>query len=216
MGNNQNGVRVEGKNSFGTVVQGNWIGLNVNSATGVGNTLAGVLLLNAPSNTIGGSAAGAGNLFSGNSQNGVRIESSNAVANVVLGNFIGLDVTGTTNRGNGNNGAYVLNAPTNTIGGETAAARNVIAGNSQGGVRIENISARGNFVLGNFIGTDVSGRLARGNNGEGVYVLGNAFANTIGGTNAGVTATGQSSLLTQQGSFICDRARAAGRGRSEK
>lgn len=211
-GNNQNGVRVEGPASFGTLVLGNWIGLNVNSSAGVGNSQSGVYFLNAPSNTVGGTEAGARNLLGGNAQNGVRLEGSNAQANAVLGNFIGLDLTGATNRNNGNNGVYLLNAPSNTIGGATAGARNIIAGNSQAGVRIEGVTTRGNRVLGNLVGTDVSGTLARGNGGEGVYVLGNAFANTIGGTNSGeangIAHNGADGIYVQNGTNNLARANA--------
>src|SRR5437868_4960694 len=69
---------------------------------------SGINFLNASGNTIGGSSSidptngkltGAGNLISGNVNSGVRIELS--TANLVLGNFIGTDVTGKVSVSNG-------------------------------------------------------------------------------------------------------------------
>jgi hypothetical protein len=146
------------------------------------------------------------NRFSGD---GIEIATNGN--NVVEGCWIGLGTDGTTRRANAN-GIFITNSPNNTIGGATAAARNIIAGNSQAGVRIENTGARGNLVFGNLIGTDVSGTLARGNSGEGVYVLRNAFANTIGGTNAGqanvIANNGSDGIYVQNGTNNTLRANA--------
>ena len=105
--------------------------------------------------------------------------------NVIAGNYIGIDVTGTSALGNGIHGV-VISAPSNTIGGTTAGARNVIFGNNQAGIRI--VSATGNIVQGNFIGTDAAGTVVLGNgtgqDARGVY-LSNASGNIIGGTGAG-------------------------------
>ena len=57
--------------------------------------------------------------------------------NVVAGNYIGTDSTGMLDRGNGKNGVQLL-AGTTTIGGLTAADRNVISGNSEDGINIQN------------------------------------------------------------------------------
>ena len=102
--------------------------------------------------------------------------------NVVQGNYIGTDVTGTASLGNGGNGVYLPGTPSNTIGGTTPAEGNVISGNEGYGVRIS--SATGNQVQGNLIGTDVTGTAALGNSESGVLVE-NASGSTIGGTAAG-------------------------------
>ncbi len=110
--------------------------------------------------------------------------------NLVQGNLIGTDVTGTTALGNGQDGVVIRGEPNNTIGGTTPGARNVISANNISGVRIQNIpglgiiSASGNLVLGNFIGTHISGRVALGNRGPGVSIDASAN-NTIGGIQAG-------------------------------
>jgi hypothetical protein len=106
--------------------------------------------------------------------------------NVIKGNYIGTDVTGTATLGNSGKGVHIDFAPNNTIGGTNAKARNVISGNSQG-VNIFGSGSVGNLVQGNFIGTDVSGTVALGNfmQGAGVDIAGGASNNTVGGTSAG-------------------------------
>lgn len=185
-GNTLSGVFVLGVNATNNSVLGNYIGLNRAGSGAIGNSASGVLLSNAPMNTIGGTVAGARNLISGNGQSGVRIENTNASGNSVQGNFIGLDVTGTTNRPNAAQGVYLLNAPSNTVGGASASARNVVAGNSGAGVRLEGNAARGNRVQGNFIGTRPSGDATAGNSSHGVHFFTTAaHGNLVGGTNSG-------------------------------
>src|SRR5262249_49487790 len=98
----------------------------------------------------------------------------------------GTTTTGTDGRPLGNQmGVYIFNAPANTIGDFTSPAGvNVISGNTQQGVLIEDSHATGNVVQGNFIGTDAAGFAALSSGAEGVEIVG-AFGNLIGGT-AGV------------------------------
>jgi titin len=108
--------------------------------------------------------------------------------NTVAGNFLGTDTTGTAARPN-RNGLVVYSA-NNTIGGTSAAARNVVSGNWQNGVTVSDTGASGNVIQGNYIGTDATGLSALGNSngaalgdgGIGVYLLAGAHGNTIGGT----------------------------------
>ena len=102
--------------------------------------------------------------------------------NVIEGNFMGTDVSGTVALGGGN--LFILGAPHNTIGGTTAAARNLISGNSGTGVDIQWSASAYNRVQGNFIGTDVTGTAALSNRYSGVRVLEGRY-NTIGGTTTG-------------------------------
>ena len=98
------------------------------------------------------------NRFNGN---GVLINGSNN--NIVQGNFIGTDVTGTAARGNSLIGVMVSNGSSNTlIGGSTAGAGNLISGNLQSGIYVSQ-AGTGNKIQGNRIGTDVSGSQAVGN-----------------------------------------------------
>jgi hypothetical protein len=177
------GVTIRNSNATGSFVQGNYIGTDVTGAAALGNVGRGVSIDNSPGNMIGGSTSGAGNLISGNNDDGVFITGASATMNVVQGNFIGADVNGTADLGNAFNGVRIAGAQGNTIGGTTAAARNVISGNDENGLGI-NSGASGNQVQGNFIGTDVNGTAALGNTNVGVYIF-NAPTNTIGGTASG-------------------------------
>ena len=94
-----------------------------------------------------------------------------ATGNLVQGNYIGTDVTGLLDRGNSGIGVLMFDAPGNTIGGTTAAARNIISGNNGDGVRFQGLDANGNVLQGNYIGTDVTGTADLGNNSKGVFSL---------------------------------------------
>ncbi len=179
---NSIGVSISGVGATGNLVQGNLIGTN---AAGIGRLPNGygVYLQDASSNLIGGTLAAARNLISGNS-NGLRIVGSNATGNLVQGNFIGTDPSG-TGRVPNSFGVYVTGS-NNLIGGTAAGAGNVISGN--GGLVILDgiglqIGGTGNQVQGNLIGTDVTGIVALSNRYFGVSVGGSS--NIIGGTAAG-------------------------------
>ena len=176
------GIRVSGSAATGTVIEGNVIGTNIGGTSALGNGLQGVVLDTAD-NTVGGMTSGAGNLISGN-LSGVLIGPA-ASGNLVAGNFIGTDGTGAYVLGNSLYGVDVDGASENTIGGQVAAARNVISGNDVG-VLITGTGAIDNMVLGNYIGTDATGLLVLGNENEGVRIEG-AATNTIGGTSPAAT-----------------------------
>jgi hypothetical protein len=103
--------------------------------------------------------------------------------NIVEGNLIGTDVTGTQARGNIGHGVFIESIPENTIGGSTAKARNVISDNGDSGVEILLWDAIGNKVQGNYIGTDVTGTVKLGNSAFGVIIKSEASDNTIGPDN---------------------------------
>jgi hypothetical protein len=168
--------------SSGNVVQGNRIGTNAAGTAALGN-LAGVAIDTASNNNlIGGTAAGARNLISGNTVAGVEVFDAGSTGNVVQGNLIGTNAAGTGALGNVNGVTLGNGASGNTVGGTIAAARNVISGNSSAGVKFPDGTTTGNVVAGNYIGTDTSGTAALGNF-YGLFV--DAPGNTIGGTAAG-------------------------------
>ena len=108
------------------------------------------------------------------------------MGNLVTGNYIGTDITGTVALGNGVGVDIRSDSPdrpstANLIGGTDVAARNVISGNSTG-VSIEYPGTSQNVVAGNFIGTDMTGTAALGNTERGVYVFHTTSNNVIGGT----------------------------------
>jgi len=187
-GNSLFGVWLNAAGAANNIVRGNYIGTNAAGTAALANDATGIQVQGAPNNTIGGTNAADRNLISGNGSAGVFIDAATATGNAVLGNFIGTDINGTADLGNVGFGVAIQNAPNNTIGGNTAGARNIISGNAFG-VLIQNTpatsnAATGNTVLGNFIGTDINGTADLGNTSTGVLVQ-DAAGNTIGGTAAG-------------------------------
>ncbi len=183
-GNGSFGVVIFGPNggASGNFVQGNLIGTDVTGLHALGNTGDGVVLSSAPGNTVGGTRAAERNVISANGRYGVVIEDSLSTGNVVEGNYIGTDITGSGGSGNALSGVRIqLGASGNTIGGAVAGAGNVIADNSGPGVDID--TSDQNTVQGNFIGTNASGTAALGNSTAGVFVI-DGNHNTIGGTTA--------------------------------
>ncbi len=120
------------------------------------------------------------------------------VQNVVIqGNRIGTDHTGTRNAGNGLNGVLIEDGATNnTIGGTSAAARNLLSGNGSNGVEIIGGGTSGNVVEGNYIGTNAGGTAALPNKGNGVLIANGAEGNLIGTNGAGVIGTGERNLIS--------------------
>jgi titin len=176
---NKYGVLIQGTETTGNLVQGNFIGTGADGTTALGNEWDGVVVFWAPGNTIGGTAPGARNIISGNKYYGVEIARGGPPGNEVQGNFIGTDVNGTAALGNGHAGVLISQGSRNTIGGTAPGARNIISGN---GENVILSMTTGNHVQGNFIGTDVNGTASLGG-GMGVSV-GYATSNTIGGASA--------------------------------
>jgi hypothetical protein len=186
-GNGVHGVEVD-NSSTGNLIRGNHIGVNLSGNAPLSNGGNGVFISDAAGNTVGGNVSGATNVISGNGSMGVEILGIAASGNTVQGNYIGTDAAGSADLGNNQHGVFVNGAPNNTVGGTSAAARNVISGNGTG-VFIQNGGATGNLVQGNRIGTDAGGTAALANTNDGVRVGGNASNNTIGGTAGGAANT---------------------------
>ena len=183
----------------GALVQGNRLGTDATGSIVLGTISDGIDFnesggLNA---TIGGTAPGAGNVIAGYRNFGIRLSNTGGFlvqGNLVQGNRIGTDATGTVLLGAGNVGVTItsssgVGATRNTIGGTTSAAANVIGGNKIAGITIgSNNDIPGlNLVQGNFIGTDRTGTRNLGNQ-DGVF-LGAESNTTIGGTVAGAGNT---------------------------
>ena len=195
-GNSGDGVHLELGVSQVTVA-GNMVGLDQAGSTSIPNGTG--IEVQGSSNTVGGTAAGAGNVISGNSGTGVLIDGlpSNPLPtlNLVQGNRIGTTTGGTAALGN-LQGVAIFDATTNTIGGTTGTspggactgACNVISGNTNSGIEISNADTTGNIISGNFVGTDTTGTaiagLGNGGNGggPGIQVETSASGTVIGGT----------------------------------
>ena len=162
------------------LVEGDYIGTDVTGSNPVSNPYG--VIVNSSGDTIGGTASGAGNLISGNTSNGIFTTS--AGTNVLIaGNMIGTDYTGTQSVQNGYGtsitsiGGVSIGGTGATIGGTVAGAGNLISGNyALYGLKL---ASTGSLVVGNMIGTDVTGTFSVAND-MGIYVV--SGPNTIGGT----------------------------------
>lgn len=192
-GNQKRGVFINGAGATANRVEGNFIGTDATGRADLGNADTGVGILAASGNLVGGTNAVARNIIAGNDKSGVSID-SNSGANVISGNFIGLDVTGTNALPNTWSGVSVLAGTSNVIGGAMAGAGNVISGNTQNGVILA--GGTGTAVQGNLIGTDASGRLGRANLLSGVRI--ECAGNSIGGESSRNVISGN----TNSGVFI--------------
>jgi hypothetical protein len=204
-----NGISIlAGSNS--NVIEGNFIGTNAAGASAVANT-RGVKVLNASDNLIGGTTPATRNLLSGNSASGVLVVGSAALRNLVEGNYIGTNASGTAAVGNSNGVVLGSFATDTVIGGTTVVARNIISGNASTGVFFDGtcsfVPCRSPFhtlVQGNYIGLNAAGTAPVANL-RGVDFYG-AKSNTIGGTAPGAgnvisgnTAEGILADLTESG-----------------
>jgi len=182
-GGNQNGIYLFTSTATGNVISGNYIGTTVTGMAGLGNVYNGLEIASSSSNLIGGTSPGAGNLISGNGQSGIYIISAPATSNLVQGNYIGVNASGTGAISNGLDGVTINGVSGNTIGGTTAGS-NLLSGNLESGVLILTLGATSNVIAGNYIGTDLTGKVAIPNHTNGVTLYGVA-GNLVGGTNAG-------------------------------
>ncbi len=185
-GNASRATGISGAGTSGNTIAGNYLGLNAAGTATLANTGVGVVIFSAATgNTIGGTAAGAGNVISGNTSHGVQLSDAGTTGNVVAGNRIGVNPAGTAAMANGGAGVVMnLNSQGNTVGGFTTGARNQISGNTAQALVISGASSN-NRVAGNYIGTNASGTGAIPNAAGGVDIFGAATGNKIGGTENG-------------------------------
>ncbi len=109
-------------------------------------------MLNSSNTTIGGIAAGAGNVIAGYTSTGIDVSGAASTGTVIQGNFIGTDVGGTLDLTAGLYGITLQTSATGVlIGGTTANSGNTIANHSTNGVRLAATAGTGNQVRGNSI-----------------------------------------------------------------
>ncbi|UCF36193.1 MAG: CSLREA domain-containing protein, partial [Acidobacteriota bacterium] len=128
-----------------------------------------------------------GNVLSGNRGDGIELNSSatfsgvKAIAdrNLIVGNWIGTDSSGTIAIPNGQ--GIEIRGIDNQIGGSDSESRNIISGNRSIGVFISGFS--GNKIQGNLIGLDASASQVLGNGENGIEVSGEGHL--IGGLETG-------------------------------
>ena len=170
----------------GIQIRGNFIGINASGTEDIENRFDGISILRSSNNTIGGSNPADRNVISANGRHGIRIsgEGGSSKNNIIQGNHIGLDATGTVLLGNASIGVFIIDpgASETIIGGAANGAGNVIAGQD---INIALSSkSDNNQVKGNLIGTDASGNATSGVDNLGVWLI-DSSNNEIGGFEVG-------------------------------
>ena len=155
-------------------VQGNFIGTDATGTLPRGHVFEAVHVQTATNITIGGLAAGARNLICAS---GTGISLLGSSGDVIQGNYIGTDVSGRYSLGNTGDGIDVQSCFFVIIGG--SGAGNLVVNNTGYGISL--LGANTNYVLGNWIGSDIGGSWPMGNRRDGIYLQGSS-ANIIGGT----------------------------------
>ena len=178
------GIRFNGASRW--LIAGNFIGTDSTGTLQRSNALDGVLFNDfSADNTIGGTSNAERNVISGNGSEGVQIQGLVTDGNLVIGNFVGTDQTGTLAVPNALSGVILNgNASGNSIGGAAPGAGNVISGNLDKGIRVLGTLTTDNVIQGNQIGTDVTGKVRLWNANNGV-VVDDAPRAIVGGSNAG-------------------------------
>ena len=143
---------------------------------------AGVWIENTSSNRIGGDGHSTRNVISGNSGVGIGLRGNESRDNWILGNFVGIDSSGSRRLPNELDGINI-NASFNHVGDGTESGRNVVSGNLNNGLMLTDTASL-NRVLGNYFGTDSDGDVAIGNGYAGILLYNGANSNTIGGRSA--------------------------------
>src|SRR5262249_42620777 len=128
----------------------------------------------AGNNTIGGAVAAARNIISGNTVRGLRITGAGTSQNVVAGNYVGTNLSGTAAVANSFIGVLIDSGATNN-----SIDTNSVSGNLATGIVIS--AANNNPVTGNWVGLNAAGTAAIANY-AGIGMESGAQNNTIGGT----------------------------------
>ena len=186
-GFNWNGLTLRFPDATNNTIAGCWLGLDATGSNAAPNAFQGILLdTGASRNIIGGTNALARNVLSGNTQYGVLISGTNTTGNVILGNYIGTDASGSRVVSNAVGGVFFADGTSrNLIGGTNTGAGNVISGNLGNGILFRGSNVVGNVVQGNFIGTDATGMNALPNSIAGLTIDTGSKSNLVGGTVTG-------------------------------
>lgn len=204
-GNSWHGIDIWGTSN---VVAGNYVGLASNGLTAIGNGrngIAGGTL--ASSNRIGTNGDGISdveerNVISGNHQNGILIYSLSPTqfpsGNIIAGNYIGTDTTGTIGVGNVGRGISLQSTAGTRVGTDgdgqgDGSEGNVVADNGLGGIEL--VNSRDSVIAGNIVGAAADGLTPLGNRtsgygaqwGYGIWLQNGSNNNRIGTNGDGVS-----------------------------
>lgn len=208
---NEDGLGIIATNSIRGRFYGNIVGVDATGQTALPNLLG--VFLSGSNNDFGGDGTGEGNLVSGNrapelsgfgtcTGEGIFVVTLFSVdgngnpvdrltfGNLIQGNFIGTDGSGTADLGNCREGILLSPDTATSIGSVTETGRNTVSGNGFGGIScidvsayISNITTDFGFcaISGNNVGTDVFGNVGIPNDFEGA--IGGFNVVTLNGIN---------------------------------
>ncbi len=160
------GIRIS--NNSNVIIRGNRIGTDYSGTSAMANAI-GINLNSGDGATIGGSAAGQGNLISGNFIGGV---SGGSGSHHFEGNIIGLNISHNAAIPNAT-GISMTPSNGNTI------VDNIISGNTGAGIEL---GGSNQIIINNTIGTDLAGNTDFGNSGAGIRTLSGDYDNWQIGT----------------------------------
>lgn len=188
----QNAISIKGA-STNNAIEGCYIGLLADGS--IAPTNMNGVEIGGTNNTLGWSGTidpKKSNVISNSAFQGVVVAGNN---NLVQGNYIGTDITGTASVPNAQRGVVAT-----SLGTGNQILNNLISGNGfEGGVYIQN-SANNTVVRGNRIGTRVDGTGSIPNSGNGITVTGNVFSATDN-TLIGGTGVGEANIIANNNGF---------------
>jgi CSLREA domain-containing protein len=166
-GNSADGVRIASATSAGNLIQGNFIGLEADGQTALGNGASGVSLTLASGTTMAANSI-LSNTIAANAVYGIAVQNA-AGAHVIQSNVVGLAADGITARPN-LTGVYIYlgetpqDAPMDISG-------NTVSGNSVHGMYVYGVADA--VISNNRIGL-TAGRVFQGNGSDGIAMLNSA------------------------------------------
>lgn len=189
---NDFGIQI--RSTSGILIAGNIIGLTKDGNAPLGNVFNGIFVRDADGvNKVGFDDTAVStvadhfrNISSANGNDGVRVVGSSN--QVVAGNYLGTDITGTLPLGNTNYGIQLEGTSSDNIfgtdsdGDDDTSERNVLSANGSGIRFLVSGSGTNNRIAGNYIGVTSGGNTDLGNTNSGIDLNGN-FSQTIVGTN---------------------------------
>ena len=176
-GANGDGITIQGDVMHSRFI-GNYVGVAQDGTTALRNSSDGIDFGNGPQeNWVGGLLPGEGNVVSGNRGDGIELShSTDTKDNNIVGNYVGVDATGSQILANRGNGVTLED----TVDG-TKVYDNVISGNGANGIRVYMLVTNVQ-IYDNWIG------LA----GDGVTPMGNGSDEESTDGQAGIYAMGES------------------------
>jgi len=201
-GNERFGIDIFDQDSDHNIIAGNIIGADLSGSGPLGNGWAGIVVqgdfTRIGTNGDGVSDSREMNLISGNGTSGINIGDNSD--NVIAGNIVGLDITGSFAIGNSHAGILINGSEnligTNGDGSHDSAERNVVSGNGYVGI---GIAGRFNTIAGNYIGTDITGSVGIGNLEDGIIIENWWDGNLIGTDGDGNADAAESNLISGNG-----------------